>query len=116
MASGTLQIEDQKVPLSLDERGLFRVGATRVTLDCVVEMWRDGATPEEIAEQYDLLKLDDIYAVVTYYLRHQAEVDHYLATQHATSEAVEVDMQREFPTALRNKLLNAKRTRKSGDR
>jgi uncharacterized protein (DUF433 family) len=116
MASGTLQIEDQKVPLSLDERGLFRIAGTRVTLDCVVEMWLDGATPEEIAEQYDPLKLDDIYAVITYYLRHQAEVDHYLSLRHATSEAAQADVQSNVPTALRNRLLNARRTRKSGDR
>jgi uncharacterized protein (DUF433 family) len=116
MARKVLQFEDQKVPLSLDERGLFRIAGTRVTLDCVVEMWLDGATPEEIAEQYDPLKLDDIYAVVTYYLRHQGDVDHYLATQRATSEAAQADVQSSVPTDLRNKLLNAKRTRKSGDR
>jgi uncharacterized protein (DUF433 family) len=116
MDSVAIQIDDQKVPLSLDDRGLFRIRGTRVTLDCVVEMWLDGAAPEEIVEQYDVLQLDDVYAVMTFYLRHQAEVDRYLAQQRAASEAAHEAVQEKFPTALRDKLLKANRTRKSGGR
>jgi uncharacterized protein (DUF433 family) len=116
MSPGAIQIEDQKVPLSLDDRGLYRVRGTRVTLDCVVEMWLDGAAPEEIAEHYDVLQLDDVYAVITYYLRHQAEVDQYIAHQKAESEAAQEAVQGRFPTALREKLLTARRKRMSGDR
>ena len=116
MESGAIQIDDQKVPLSLDDRGLFRIRDTRVTLDCVVEMWLDGAAPEEIVEHYDPLELDDVYAVITYYLRHQQEVDRYLADQRAESEAAQAQRQGTFPTSLRDKLLNAKRTRDSGER
>lgn len=116
MGPGAIQIDDQKVPLSMDERGLFRIHGTRVTLDCVVEMWLDGAAPEEIVEQYDVLQLDDVYAVITYYLRHQAEVDRYLAGQQRESEAAQDAVQDGFPAALRDKLLKAKRNGKSGDR
>ena len=106
-----IQVTDQKVPLSLDERGLFRVAGTRITLDCIVEMWLDGASPEEIVEQYDALQLDDVYAVITFYLRHQENVDLYLAQQKAESDAAQVVMKNTLPTALREKLLKAKRTR-----
>jgi uncharacterized protein (DUF433 family) len=116
MASGTIQIEDQKVPLSLDERGLFRVAGTRVTLDCVVEMWQDGAGPEEIVEHFDALRLDDVYAVITYYLRHQDEVEQYLAQQREESETAQPGVQGKFPVALREKLLKAKWAQESGDR
>jgi uncharacterized protein (DUF433 family) len=116
MPSGAIQIEDQKVPLSLDDRGLFRIDGTRVTLDCVVEMWLEGAAPEEIVEQYDVLQLDDVYAVITYYLRHRAAVDEYLAQHRADGEAASKAAQSTLPTALRDKLLNAKQARKSGER
>jgi uncharacterized protein (DUF433 family) len=116
MGSGAIQIDDQKVPLALDERGLFRIRGTRVTLDCVVEMWLDGAAPEEIVEHYEPLHLDDVYAVITYYLRHQAEVDQYLAQRRVESDAAQIAANGNFPTALREKLLMAKRTRNPGDR
>lgn len=116
MGPGAIQIDDQKVPLSMDERGLVRIHGTRVTLGCVVEMWLDGAAPEEIVEQYDVLQLDDVYAVITYYLRHQADVDQYLDKLQRESEAMHSAVQDRFPAALRDKLLNAKQDGKSGDR
>jgi uncharacterized protein (DUF433 family) len=110
-----IQVTDQRVPLSLDEGGLFRIAGTRVALDCVVEAWQNGASPEELVEQYDSLQLDDIYAVITFYLRHQEEVDKYLARQKAESgEALEA-AQSNFPESLHKKLLKAKRTRQSRD-
>jgi hypothetical protein len=76
-------------------------------------MWLDGASPEEIAEHYEVLQLDDVYAVITYYLRHQAEVDQYLAEQRSESEAAQHAVNGSFPSALREKLLKAKRSRKA---
>jgi uncharacterized protein (DUF433 family) len=116
MSSPEIVITDQSIPLSLDERGLYRIAGTRVTLDCVVEMWLEGATPEEIVEHYDALQLDDIYAVITYYLRHQQEVDQYLAQQHAESDAAQRDLNSIFPSELLNKIVKAKRMRMTGDR
>jgi len=40
-----------------------------------------GASPEAIVEEYDALKLGDVYAVITHYLRHKDEVAAYLAAQ-----------------------------------
>ena len=37
-----------------------------------------GGTPEEIAQGFPVLRLDDIYAVLSYYLRHREEVQAYL--------------------------------------
>ena len=36
------------------------------------------ATPETIVQRYSTLALADVYAVVTYYLRHRSEVEEYL--------------------------------------
>lgn len=67
------------VPLALAEDGrVIRVGGTRVTLDTVIGAFERGATPEEIAQDYSAVSLADVYAVITYYLRHRSEVDEYL--------------------------------------
>ncbi len=71
-------IHDDKAPVRIDSHGDVRVGASRVLLDSVIHAFRDGETPESIAQDYDTLPLADIYAVIAYYLRHVSEVDDYL--------------------------------------
>jgi uncharacterized protein (DUF433 family) len=66
------------VPLDADSQGVLRVGGTNVTLDMVVEVYRAGNTAEEIVRHYPSLQLADVYAVLTYYLRHHTEVDTYI--------------------------------------
>jgi len=75
----TLTIASEPAPLATTEDGVVRVGGTRVTLDTVVAAFEDGATAEEIVEQYPSLQLADAYAVIGYYLRHRSEVQAYLA-------------------------------------
>lgn len=65
-------------PLRVDDAGVVRVGATRVTLDTVIGTYRDGNTAEEIVQQYPTLQLAHVHAVIAYYLTHQPEVDAYL--------------------------------------
>lgn len=77
----SLEIQTDPVPLETGEAGVVRVCGTRVPLDTVVEAFRDGASAEEIVEQYPSLQLADVYAIISYYLRHSAEVDDYLAQQ-----------------------------------
>jgi uncharacterized protein (DUF433 family) len=75
------------LPLVVAEDGrVIRVAGTRVTLDTVIEAFKRGATPEEIAQDYSAVSLADVYAVITYYLRHRSEVEQYLqrrAREHA---------------------------------
>ncbi len=66
------------VPLRTDQDGVLRVGNTRVTLLVLLGAYNRGDTAEEIAEGFDTLKLEDIYAVISYYLSHRAEVDSYI--------------------------------------
>ena len=73
-----ISIHDIPVPLRVDEGGVVRVGNTRVTLEVVVAKFNLGATAEQIAESFDTLRLEDVYDVVGYYLRHKDEVDAYL--------------------------------------
>lgn len=47
-----LVVEPEPVPLTTGPDGVARIGATRVTLDSVVGAFREGATAEEILQQY----------------------------------------------------------------
>jgi uncharacterized protein (DUF433 family) len=66
------------VPLKADRDGVVRVGGTRVRLDTVVNAYNEGAIPEEIVSQYPALSLEDVYSVIAYYLKNQAEIDAYV--------------------------------------
>jgi uncharacterized protein (DUF433 family) len=74
----SMTIVSEPVPLEEDADGVVRIGGTRVTLDTVVEAFRQGATPEEVVSQYPTLNLADVYAVIGYYLRRRPEVEAYL--------------------------------------
>jgi uncharacterized protein (DUF433 family) len=69
------------IPIRTDEHGTIRIADTRVTMDVVIARFQQGRTPEQIHESFPTLKLADIYAVITYYLNNQDEVDAYLYQQ-----------------------------------
>jgi uncharacterized protein (DUF433 family) len=75
----TLLGPSDNVPLREDGAGVLRVGNSRVLLGLVIHAFQDGATPETICQRYDTLALADVYAVVSYYLRHRKEVESYLS-------------------------------------
>lgn len=78
----------ESIPLVADSQGVLRVTGTRVTLDTVVEVYKAGSSPEEIARHYPSLQLADVYAVLTYYLRHQQEVEAYLGRRQEEAAAI----------------------------
>lgn len=87
----------QQPPLHLDDDGVLRVGGTRVTLDTVVGAYQDGASPEQIVLGYDVLKLDEVYAVLSFYLRHRPAVEAYLAARREEAAAIRAENQERFP-------------------
>jgi uncharacterized protein (DUF433 family) len=96
----------ETMPLELDRDGVMRVGGTRVTLDTVVAAFNEGATAEEIAQQYPTLQLADIYAVIGYYLRRREEVEKYLSKRRELAEAVRRENEARFnPVGVRERLL-----------
>ena len=102
-----LSFATQPIPLSADPDGVVRVGNTRVTLDTVVAAFCDGATPEEIAQQYPSLALADVYQVVGYYLRHRSEVEAYLEQRRACAVSVRKQNETRFdPQGVRDRLLS----------
>jgi uncharacterized protein (DUF433 family) len=96
----------EPIPLSTDSDGVIRVAGTRITLDTVIDTFMTGASPEEIAQDFPVLRLDDIYAVITYYLRHRDEVDGYLRERRSRAEAIRREIEARSPqTGLRERLL-----------
>lgn len=83
-----LVIDTDPIPLKTDRDGVVRVAGTRVTLDTIVTAFQQGATAEEIAQQLPALALPDVYAVISYYLRHRPEVETYLEEGRQQAEAI----------------------------
>ena len=61
--------------------GGWRVTGTRVSLDSVVYLFLEGASPEEIASQFPALSLEQVYGATAFYLRRREEIDRYLAAE-----------------------------------
>ena len=96
----------EAIPLAVDADGVMRIGNTRVTLDTVIAAFADGATAEEIVQQYPSLHLADVYSVIGYYLRHTAEVEAYLQQRRVQRDAVRQQNEARFdPHGVRKRLL-----------
>jgi uncharacterized protein (DUF433 family) len=102
----TLLITPEPTPLETDANGVVRVGGTRVTLDTVVYAFEEGATAEEIVQQYPSLQLADVYAAIGYYLRQRQKVQAYLRGRQQQAEEVRKQNEARFdPHGVRERLL-----------
>jgi uncharacterized protein (DUF433 family) len=98
------------VPLTENEHGVLRVAGTRVSLDSVIAAFDQGETPEQIVQNFPVLKLDDVYAIITYYLRNADTVRAYLAEQDRQAEALRQQIREGSPTNhLRERVLRHQR-------
>jgi uncharacterized protein (DUF433 family) len=96
----------EAIPIEADASGVLRIGKTRVTLDTVIAAFSNGATPEEIVQQYPTLNLADVYYVIGYYLRRPPEVETYLQQRKAQTDAVRQENETRFdPQGVRNRLM-----------
>ena len=68
--------------------GNLRTDGTRMTVNQIVTLHKQGLTAEQIVEQYPHRTLREIYAVQAWYYEHQTRFDEELA-----DEAAERDMQ-----------------------
>jgi uncharacterized protein (DUF433 family) len=94
-------------PFQWDEAGGIRVGSSRVTLDSILASYHNGSTAEEIAIQFSVLSLEDIYSSIAYYLSHRQEIDFYLEQRNQKSLKLrEALSQRHNLIELRQQLLS----------
>jgi uncharacterized protein (DUF433 family) len=98
-------IKVELIPLEVNADGVVRVGGTRVTLDTVVAAFNQGATPEEIVFQYPSLQLADVYAAISYYLRHQQDVEVYLKQSQQRANEIRKQNEAKFEPCIRPRLM-----------
>lgn len=101
-----LAIHTEPIPLETNVDGVVCVAGTRVTLDTVVAAFNEGATAEEIAQQYPSLHLADVYSVISYYLRERSIVDAYLNQRQLEADSLRKQNQTRFDSSeIRDRLL-----------
>jgi len=102
----SLNISTDPAPLATDKDGVVRVGGTRVRLDTLVFAFNQGASAEEMLQQYPAVSLPDIYATISYYLQHRDSVDAYIAERRKKHDDVrQINESRTDPAGLRERLL-----------
>ncbi len=58
----------------------YRIGNTRVSLDSLVYLFREGLSAESMVECYPSLTLEQVHGALAFYLANQKEIDAYLIT------------------------------------
>ena len=66
---------------------VYRVGNTRVSLDSLVYLFREGISAESMVESYPALTLEQVHGALAFYLANQSEIDTYLAAEKHTAES-----------------------------
>jgi uncharacterized protein (DUF433 family) len=67
--------------------GVYSVGDTRVSLDSLVYLFREGMSAEGMVESYPVLTLEQVHGALAFYLENQKEINAYLAEGERTAEA-----------------------------
>jgi uncharacterized protein (DUF433 family) len=92
----------------VEERdGNYFVKDTRISLDSLVYAFGRGESPETICQNFELLRLEEVYGAIAYYLANQVEIDACLIRQNqkwarGRSEA------EPLPSDLRERLTRAR--------
>jgi hypothetical protein len=82
--------------------------ASRVSLDSVVNAFRDGALPQSIQQDFPTLTLEQVYGAIAFYLGHKQEIDAYLEETERLWEQGRAQ-QEPLPSELRERLERARR-------
>jgi len=67
--------------------GVYRVGGTRVSLDSLVYLFREGMSAESMVDSYPALTLEQVHGALAFYLANQQEIDAYLVEGQRTADA-----------------------------
>jgi len=67
--------------------GTYRLAGTRVSLDSIVYLYREGLSVESMVESYPTLTPEQIHGALAFYLGNQKEIDAYLAEGERIAEA-----------------------------
>ena len=67
--------------------GAYRIGDTRVSLDSLVYLFREGMSAESMVDSYPALTLEQVHGALAFYLANQNEIDAYLIEGHRAAES-----------------------------
>jgi uncharacterized protein (DUF433 family) len=87
--------------------GNYYVAGTRISLDSIVHAFRRGESAETICQNFDLLRLEEVYGAIAYYLANQADIDAYLIRQNEKWAEGRRNAE-PLPTNLRERLMRAR--------
>ena len=87
--------------------GAYRVGDTRVSLDSLIYLFREGTSVESMVESYPALTLEQVHGALAFYLANQKEIDAYLTEGERAAE-VEHRQSRQTNAELIAKLQRAR--------
>jgi uncharacterized protein (DUF433 family) len=101
------------VPLIANGDGTILIKGTRVPIDTVLIALKEGATAEEIIQQYPVVSLADVYAVIGSYLHQKEKVEAYLSTREQEAARVRSENEKRFTTGgFRERLLNRQKAKR----
>ena len=69
--------------------GKPHIAGTGITVHRIVVWYKQGLTPEQIADEYEHLTLSQVYAALTYYHANQSEIEIDLAAEDREIEMLE---------------------------
>src|SRR5215216_8194784 len=69
--------------------GRLRIDGTRMTVNQLVVWYKQGYTPEEIADQYPHLTLAQVYTALAYYHANREEIEADLAAEKIEADRLE---------------------------
>jgi len=67
--------------------GVYRVGETRISLDSLVYLFREGLSAEGMVESYPALTLEQVHGALAFYLGNQREIDACLVEGQRAAES-----------------------------
>lgn len=69
--------------------GRLRIEGTRITLNQIATLYKQGLSAEDIADQYSHISLAQIYSMLAYYHANRTAVEADLAAEKAEAERLE---------------------------
>jgi uncharacterized protein (DUF433 family) len=79
--------------------GAYQIADTRVSLDSLVYLFREGMSAESMVDSYPALTLEQVHGALAFYLGNQKEIDAYLVEgqraaelQHAQSRRTNAEL------------------------
>ena len=93
------------------KNGGYYIAGSRISLDSVVYLYLDGASPETIQDDFPSLSREQIDGAIAFYLAHRREVDANIREGEAEIDRLVPPLEKSYPD-LYAKLRRAKQSLK----